>query len=90
MRKFNEFFEETAWLLLFWVLGCGLSCLFFLTIFSEHKVNGYYLTGESSTSIIIRTDIDWCIDYQLFLDRNITYDEAVNLVNKLNEGFSKN
>ena len=54
---------------------------------ADHKVRYYYLTtyvttGASTPRII--ADIDWQADESIYLDRSITYQQAIQMVDSLN------
>lgn len=60
-----------------------------MLIIEKKKTNRYYLGIDSDishgNSLVIVRDIDWYLDDKIVLDRNITYEKAIELVNSLNE-----
>lgn len=63
--------------------------LLFIAFTSNHSIRKYYLNGGSSTQLQIGEDINWAPDNFISLDRNISYADAVKLVNELNAGIPK-
>ena len=63
-----------------------LAILIGLFAFADRKINYYYLVS-SSNSLKIVPDINWTEDssYGIDLDRNVTYDEALTMVSRMNE-----
>lgn len=64
-----------------------LLCLVTKAFQADHKVRYYYLisytpTGTSIPKIV--ADIDWQCDETIVLDRNITYSQAIQMVDSLN------
>lgn len=84
----KEIFEDA---ITFWATALGLTIVsvFIVVIFADRPIRGYYLGesgGKSSPKIMI--DINWSPDKAIHLDRNITLNEAADLINKLNEGLN--
>jgi hypothetical protein len=63
--------------------------LVFTYWFSSKTVEGYYLVTKDKVPYII-VNINWSEDRRLELDRDISYDAAVELTKKLNESITKN
>lgn len=61
----------------------AFSVFFFIAIFSDKPIRGYHLRGNDGNLKII-IDINWIPDEEIHLDRSITYDEAIEMVQKLN------
>ena len=61
-----------------------LISLIAFTSFSDKKVRGYYLDVRNGI-LSIMSDIDWMEDKSIELDRNITYNEAIEMVERLNK-----
>lgn len=64
-------------------------CLWLISLiafssFSDKKVRGYYLHAYNG-QLSIMVDIDWVSDSSIELDRNITYNEAIEMVERLNK-----
>ena len=58
----------------------------FIALLADHSIRYYYLSGSgTNTNIIIKGDINWADDITLQLDRNISYTEAIEMVEKLNK-----
>jgi len=80
MSKLINYWEEICMTIFvgIWIAVILLFCL------GNHEVKGYYISG-SAGKLKIYTDIDWACDKDMTLDRNITYAEAIELVDKLNK-----
>lgn len=52
----------------------------------DHIVRFYYLDEEHG-SLVIKGDIPWCEDTYLRLDRSVTYEGAIQMVDDLNRGL---
>ena len=81
---------EDAWQSLVMMIVICLAILIGLFVFADRKIRSYYLTSTSGVLKIV-PDIDWTEDssYGVYLDRNITYDDALILLNKMNAGLNK-
>lgn len=55
---------------------------------ADHRVRSYYL-GSSEGAPAIKAEINWADDQTIRLDRTMSYEDAVKLVNSLNEGLKK-
>lgn len=66
----------------------GIAILTIL-ITANKKTIGYSLGTVSNTdkgnALVITKEVDWWTDDEIILDRNISYDKAIELVNALNE-----
>jgi len=59
-------------------------------ITTDHLVRYYYIAGyQSNGSVQIKADIDWDEDKTLTLDRSVTYEEAIEIVTKMNKALPK-
>lgn len=65
----------------------GAAVIIGMVIFADKQIRYYYLDNTSEGMLRIVPDIDWCDDssHSIKLDRNITYDEALNMVNRMNK-----
>jgi len=64
---------------------CGwVFTMIVLSTTAKHDVRGYYL-DEYNGKLSVRLDIDWQEDECILLDRSITYDEAISMVERLNK-----
>ena len=59
---------------------------------ADHKIRGYYLNSTSNTSgpsprIIV--DIDWQGDESIYLDKDVTFQQAIQMVDSLNATLKK-
>ena len=68
-------------------------CLWLISLivfssFADKKIRGYYLHAYNS-KLTIMVDIDWSSDQSIELDRNITYNEAIEMVERLNKTVNK-
>lgn len=79
-------YSEQLWELLGFLSVTALATFVFISIFSNHSLNGYYFeVNEEIPTIYL--DVEWGIDGMIKLDRDISYDEAIELVNKLNKSL---
>ncbi len=77
-----------AFLLTLWVLSTSLVVL--LVVFCcAKKFTHQYTLGDKDGVLTITKEIDWCEDDEIQLDRNITYPEAIRLVDSLNKTLKK-
>lgn len=87
LKNFFENFFENIWVEMFYaisVISIGtLLVFFFIAIFSTKEIKGYYLS-DFEGGLQIMCDIEWIPDNSIRIDRSITYDEAINMVEKLN------
>lgn len=60
-----------------------------ISLTQDHSIKNYYL-NENENKLQIGMDINWSPDSHIDLDRTVTYDEAVLLVEKLNNNLNKN
>jgi len=64
---------------------CGwILTMIVLSSTANHYVRGYYL-DDFNGKLSIRLDIEWQEDGSILLDRSITYDEAISMVERLNK-----
>ncbi len=82
---------EDLWQGLVMILIVCLAILIGFAIFSDRKIKYYYLIS-SSDKLKIVPDIDWVEDssYGIELDRNITYEEALIMVSRMNAELREN
>jgi hypothetical protein len=59
-------------------------CLLTIFIISKKYTHAYTLGGSSGGTLKINKEIDWSPDETITLDRNITYGEAIRIVDSLN------
>ena len=81
--RFNEVDLERLFI---WVIIIIFTTLVSIGIYSltqDHSVGCYYL-DQGEHQLFIKGDIDWGIDSNIPLDRSITYDEAINIVSRMN------
>lgn len=83
MIKIYEYYWEIMGLLVI----IPLIALGLIASFSSHNVDNYYLSTSMDKRLGIGVDINWAIDSHIELDRNITYNEAIDLVKKLNDNL---
>ena len=77
-------YSEELWELLGFTSVVILVVFIFMSMFNSHKINKYYLEINEGIPCIY-LDVEWSIDGMMELDRDITYDQAIELVNKLNK-----
>ena len=77
-------YSEQLWESLGFLTAATFLTFVFMSMFSSHKVNKYYLEINEGIPCIY-LDVEWSIDGMMELDRDIAYEQAVELVNKLNK-----
>lgn len=88
MKKILDFIYDNALNIV------GISALttflvfIFMCLFADHKIRYYYMT-QTSDRITISKDIDWEIDESITLDKTMTYDEALDMLDRLNATIKK-
>lgn len=76
---------EHAFFMLLWILASVLLTVFIMYIFSNKEVVRYTLDSKSdSPQLTIVKEINWDVDSRIMLDRNISYWEAIRIVDSLN------
>jgi hypothetical protein len=81
-------FWENFWQGLLAIVAIGFIVLFAKLFTADHTIRYYYLSNYEGQLKIMK-DIDWQDDGPIELDRSITMDSAIVLVNKLNAGIKK-
>lgn len=81
---FSNWDWEDTWLSIFAIFTVLFTFLLFKFFTADHIVRYYYLTGGFTNTLIIRADIDYGEDQSIILDRSITYEQAVDMVERLN------
>lgn len=66
----------------------SLSVLFGKFITADHQIRGYYINNYDN-QLKIKADIDWQDDPSIKLDRCISVDSAITLVERLNKTVKK-
>jgi len=70
--------------------GITLVIIIFMAITADHAVSKYYLRSYTgSNQLVINGYIDWGEDEKIILDRSVTLEEAIELVDKLNKSLPK-
>lgn len=82
-NRFN-FTWENAFIGLFFGFCLWLLTTIVVSSTAKHNIRSYYL-DSSNGQLKIRIDIDWQEDKSIELDRSITYDEAISMVERLNK-----
>jgi hypothetical protein len=89
MKNLFDEMDNLFYALLF-VVCLILSGITIKTIIATHDVTYYFVsTDDNGDNIFIKANIDWCLDEKIPLDRNITLDQAIELVNKMNKTLNK-
>ena len=89
-RFFSEWDWEDTWQMLLYAVVTFFIGLLLFAITQDHKVRYYYLDGaEGSNEVQIKGDINWAQDVNIKIDRTITYEQAINLVDSLNHTLVK-
>ena len=85
---FDDWEWDDSWLSLAWIIAAFLVVFTFIFFAADKRVRYYYL-DEVNGRMAIVPDINWACDgdFATVLDRDVTYDQAIELVNKLNEGL---
>lgn len=78
MKYSKELWESLGYLSL-----TTLITFVFLGMFNDHNLGKYYL-GSTNGIPLICLEVDWNPDKTMKIDRSISYDEAIELVNRLN------
>jgi len=89
MRNFISNWDwDDSWLSLAWAIA-ALGIVFTFTFFYADKQVRFYYLDEVNGRMAIVPDIDWACDsdFGTVLDRAVTYDQAIEMVNKLNAGL---
>lgn len=69
--------------------------LFGVFIFADRKVIGYYLESyqlhqnSSDHELRICCERDWAIDTYITLDRNVSYQEAIQITKEMNDKLNR-
>ena len=66
----------------------NLLAIITMVTFTDKKVRSYYLVSKIG-GLSIMADIDYMEDKSLELDRSISYNEAIEMVDKLNKSLNK-
>lgn len=82
------------WMLLAFSTALGAITLLGISLASHHQIQRYYLESypfpnSGGNELRIISDREWCIDGEIVLDRNITYEVAIDLVEKLNQKLDR-
>lgn len=89
MRNFDWEDNWDVVLAYLFILFCFVfSVIFIIASVSDHSVKSYYLSNINN-ELGISKEINWQFDETIELDRSITYDQAIELMNKLNESLKK-
>lgn len=93
MNKLENFWEHVCYTFIAGIVGvsvfiCGYA------IFQNHKVTHYYISseqhdGNSDHELTIIGNIEWALDEQLILDRDVSYEDAIKLCDKMNKRLRK-
>lgn len=84
MNNFNFDWDDVWQSLAIFGVAAGM-ILLGMVLTADKQIRYYYL-DSSGGELKIVPDIDWCDDssHAIQLDRNISYDEALNMVNRMN------
>ena len=96
MKKLKSFFgledhnSGLGFMILLWSFVTLLIVTLGFNIFCESELKYYYLDGQPG-DLRIECYRTWgtANDGSITVDRNLTYDEAIEMVNKLNRGIPK-
>lgn len=82
---------DDLWQLFLLLAAIGLSVIIGMFIFTDKQIRYYYLSDKDGKMRII-PDIDWCEDssYGIDLQRNVTYEEALQMVSQMNAELKEN
>lgn len=83
MKKFFENFWDNVFNLIVAGSLITLIVFIFMSWFADHKIRSYYLSQEGDR-IKIYKDIDWQCDEVIILDKTVTYQEALDMMDRLN------
>jgi hypothetical protein len=76
---------EWAFLLMLWITCLAVLIVGTIAIFAKKYTHGYSLGTKSSGVLTITKEMDWTTDDEIVLDRNVSYSEAVRIVDSLNK-----
>ena len=83
---FSEF--ELSWngafMFLLWISGASLLIIFMMFLVSP-KTTQKYTLGTINGKISITKEMNWSIDEEIELDRTITYEHAIKMIDSLNK-----
>lgn len=87
----NTWDWEDSWNIVLLLAVIGLSIVIGMFIFTDKQIRYYYLSDKDGKMRII-PDIDWCEDssYGIDLQRNVTYEEALQMVSQMNAELKEN
>ena len=90
MNNFN-FDWDDVWQSLA-IFGVAAAMILLGMVLTADKQVRYYYLDSSSGSLRIVPDIDWCDDssHSIQLDRSITYEEALNMISRMNKELKEN
>ena len=66
------------------LFGVSLMTLMITAISSTHNIEYYYLDSYEG-GLRIRVSVDWSEDKKIALDRAVSYEDAIEMVDKLNK-----
>ncbi len=81
---------SNIFMLLLWLTSAGLVIVIFASVVSDKPIIRYTLMTQKDTGVpYIRKEVDWEIDEDIYLDRFITWDKAIQIVDSLNKSLKK-
>lgn len=84
MFKNFELTWENAFLFLLWV-GCSSLLILFISFALANKSTLKYSLSNSAGKLSITKEIDWSADEEIILDRTVSYEQAIKMVEDLNK-----
>lgn len=88
MFKNYRFNWEDAWLLLLYAIAISIVIVLSSCFLSKKYTKGYSLGGDESSIHIVK-EVEWDEDDKIPLDRSVTYEQAIELVERLNQTIKK-
>ena len=90
---FAQFWNNVAALIVTLVV-IGFLSLAGKALISEHQIQRYYLESRARVQgadheLVIVSDREWAPDGEIILDRSVTYDQSILLVEKMNIKLAK-
>lgn len=88
MKIFERWDWEDTYSVCILAIGIVLAVYIFMMIFSDHRIRSYYLDTYNN-KLVIRADINWQEDQVIELDRTVSYNEAIDMIERLNKTLIK-
>lgn len=84
----NLSWEDAFFFLLWSFCGC-IIVLLFAFVLANKQTKMYSLHGDSGGCLQIQKETEWSFDETITLDRSVTYQEAIQMIDSLNKTLPK-